>query len=95
MMAVGARKEREKVMKFVQALIDARLVWANSAAGRKVLGPGSPTVPGLQDLRHRVANELRMMVFDAGTMMAQIRQHKPFPTHALMLSQTISFASEP
>lgn len=38
------------VERYVTALIDARLKWAASDEGRRVLGPGSPTVPGLQDL---------------------------------------------
>jgi hypothetical protein len=43
-------RKLDRVADFVDRLIAARLAWANSCEGRRVLGPGSPTVPGLQDL---------------------------------------------
>lgn len=45
----AARNEREALRRFIKASIKNRLAWANSEDGRRVLGPGSPTVPGLQD----------------------------------------------
>lgn len=39
-----------KIARFLECSIDNRIVWASSPEGVSVLGPGSPTVPGLQDL---------------------------------------------
>lgn len=47
---MGARKERKKFKEFIEASIASRSAWASSEDGRRVLGPGSPAVPGLQDL---------------------------------------------
>jgi hypothetical protein len=47
---VGAKSERGEICSYVETLIKARVAWAASPEGRKQLGPGSPTVPGLQDL---------------------------------------------
>lgn len=47
---VGVKKERKEFRRFIERSIQNRLEWANSEAGRRALGPGSPTVPGLQDL---------------------------------------------
>lgn len=46
---IARKDEREKIRQFVRSCIDARLEWAQSEDGRRVLGPGSPTVPGLQE----------------------------------------------
>jgi hypothetical protein len=43
-------KRLDRVSDYVDRLIAARLDWTRSPEGRKQLGPGSPTVPGLQDL---------------------------------------------
>lgn len=43
----------DSIFEFVQQLIDQRREWADSEKGREVLGPGSPTIPGLQEY-HRV-----------------------------------------
>lgn len=48
---MGARKERKAFRAFIEASIASRRAWANSDDGRRVLGPGSPTIPGLQDLQ--------------------------------------------
>lgn len=37
---------------FIRKAIYARQAWASSPAGRDVLGPGSPIVPGLQEYYH-------------------------------------------
>ena len=46
----GHRAAVEKMTARVQTMINARLEWAASDEGREKLGPGSPTIPGLQDL---------------------------------------------
>ena len=46
---MSAKKEREKLRRFIRASIENRLAWARSDDGVRTLGPGSPTVPGLQD----------------------------------------------
>lgn len=46
---MSARSERKALRRFVEASIQNRLAWAASDDGRRQLGPGSPTVPGLQD----------------------------------------------
>lgn len=48
-MKKARRKERERLRKIVLRLIKARREWANSPDGYEKLGPGSPTVPGLQE----------------------------------------------
>lgn len=47
---MGARKERKAFREFIEASIANRRAWAESEDGRRALGPGSPTIPGLQDL---------------------------------------------
>lgn len=47
---MGARKERRAFREFIEASIKNRRSWASSEDGVRALGPGSPTVPGLQDL---------------------------------------------
>lgn len=47
-------KKRKKVtvksiLEFVNELIDARYEWAQSPDGRARLGPGMPTIPGLEE----------------------------------------------
>lgn len=46
----GEKAARNKVIAFIDQMIKARLDWANSPEGRKALGPGSPTIPGMQDM---------------------------------------------
>lgn len=46
----GHRAATEKMMARVVMMIDARRAWAESSEGRAILGPGSPTIPGMQDL---------------------------------------------
>jgi len=46
----GHRAAVEKMMARVQQMIDARREWAESDEGRQRLGPGSTTIPGLQDM---------------------------------------------
>lgn len=46
----GHRAAVEKMMAHVDMMIGARREWAESDEGRKTLGPGSPTIPGLQDM---------------------------------------------
>lgn len=43
-------REREKILDYINDRIQARLLWAESSHGRKALGPGSPTIPGLEDM---------------------------------------------
>lgn len=47
---MGARKERQAFREFIEASIANRRAWADSDEGRRVLGPGMVTIPGLQDL---------------------------------------------
>lgn len=47
---MGARKERQAFREFIEASIANRRAWADSADGRRVLGPGVVNIPGLQDL---------------------------------------------
>jgi hypothetical protein len=47
---MGARKERKAFREFIEASIANRRAWAASDDGRRALGPGMPTIPGLQDL---------------------------------------------
>lgn len=47
---MSARKERRAFRQFIEASIANRRAWAESDEGRRALGPGSPTIPGLQDL---------------------------------------------
>jgi ferric-dicitrate binding protein FerR (iron transport regulator) len=47
---MGAKKERKAFREFIEASIANRRAWADSEDGRRALGPGSPTIPGLQDL---------------------------------------------
>lgn len=46
----GVQKERQAFREFIKASIANRRRWADSEEGMKALGPGSPTIPGLQDL---------------------------------------------
>lgn len=47
---MGAKKERKAFREFIEASIANRRAWAESEDGRRALGPGTPTIPGLQDL---------------------------------------------
>lgn len=47
---MSARKERKAFRQFIEASIANRRAWAESEEGRRALGPGMPTIPGLQDL---------------------------------------------
>ena len=47
---MGAKKERQAFREFIEASIANRRAWADSDDGRRVLGPGMATIPGLQDL---------------------------------------------
>lgn len=46
----GERAACDKMHAWLLSMIEARLQWADSPEGRAELGPGSPTIPGLQDL---------------------------------------------
>lgn len=46
---MGGKAERKALRRFVEQSIKNRLDWASSKDGHRVLGAGSPTVPGLQD----------------------------------------------
>lgn len=47
---MSAKKERKAFREFIEASIANRRAWASSEEGYKALGPGMPTIPGLQDL---------------------------------------------
>lgn len=46
------------VEKFVEELAEARRAWASSPEGYRVLGPGSPNIPGLQEY-YRILDFIR------------------------------------
>lgn len=45
-----AAQERKRILDFVKRRIDERRKWAESEDGKKTLGPGHPTIPGMEDL---------------------------------------------
>jgi hypothetical protein len=41
--------KNDQISKYIRLCIEKRQEWASSEDGYKKLGPGSPTVPGLQE----------------------------------------------
>lgn len=44
-----SKPKRKEIVKFIRQCMDERRAWADTAEGRKRLGPGSPNIPGLQE----------------------------------------------
>lgn len=43
------KPSREEIISFIERCVEERQSWACSEEGYKRLGPGSPTVPGMQE----------------------------------------------
>lgn len=50
MYLLGRKFERERILKYIEQMEKDRRAWAASPEGIRQLGPGSPTIPGLQDM---------------------------------------------
>lgn len=46
---MGKRPKRKQIAAFIRQCMDERRAWASSPDGLRKLGPGSPTIPGLQE----------------------------------------------
>jgi hypothetical protein len=43
------KPKRKEIAEYIRQCIEARRAWANSDEGYAKLGPGSPSIPGLQE----------------------------------------------
>jgi hypothetical protein len=46
---MSKKPKRKKIAAYIRDCMAARREWASSEEGRRKLGPGMPTIPGLQE----------------------------------------------